>query len=138
MVFENFRLLKNVIGKIFKKKNVFRTFFHFFFFYHISSPSCPILSFWGGLLRRARHFKLKKPWFLRIFWRAPHIYISLSDLRWARNPTKYETFFLVLTFGRVRMLKTLWKAHKSKDWMFLLRNYIQLFFSTPKKYVFSH
>ena len=61
----------------------------------------------------------------------------LHDLRWARNPTKYDTFILVLTFGRVRMLKTLWKAHKSKDWMFLLRNYIQKKFSTPKKNIFS-
>ena len=63
-------------------------------------------------------------------------YISLSDLRWARNHTKYENLFLSLRFGRVRMLKTLWKAHKSKDWMFLLRNYIQFFFSTPKKNIF--
>ena len=35
------------------------------------------------------------------------------------------------------MLRTRRKHHKSKDWNFLHRNYIQIFFSTPPKNIFS-
>ena len=39
--------------------------------------------------------------------------------------------------GGVRVLRTRRKHHKSKDWNFLHRNYIQFFFSTPPKNIFS-
>ena len=38
--------------------------------------------------------------------------------------------------GGVRVLKTRWKHHKSKDLTFLHRNYTQLLFSTPKTNIF--
>ena len=39
--------------------------------------------------------------------------------------------------GGVRVPKTCWKHHKSKDWNFLHRNYTPNFFSTPSKNIFS-
>ena len=39
--------------------------------------------------------------------------------------------------GGVRVPETCWKRHKSKDYIFLHRSYVQIFFSTSTKIFFS-
>ena len=45
-------------------------------------------------------------------------------------------FFLNSRYGGARVPRTRWKPHKSKDHNFLHRNYISIFFSTPKKKIY--
>ena len=49
----------------------------------------------------------------------------------------FRAFFLESnSYGGARVSRTRWKPHKSKDHNFLHRNYIPIFFPTPKKNIF--